>query len=267
MVWIGWLRTNMPPVTYYTHDNGTRPFKVEREGNHVRVLERSGGPSSAYDKLVLGKHCDTVLIGTSPLCSLTKASGAHGPEFDGNTVVIKPRDEPHHLFIGFGVVWAFRPAAPLVQLVSPVANGDLPYPYAVDADDRLYLFAERVVLEGVTLPVGGKGMKAKEGVEAKEDDPYSVFYARNYLNRFGSEGKELGEVRFGGRAVLLTTHTSASDLEDLERLLGRPVVVYADGTLEEVDRDDLFQELRQLSDRGGFRPLEFQVVHAGLAAS
>lgn len=53
------------------------------------------------------------------------------------------------LVASFQEVLSFKAPAKLVEHVSPVGNSSVPYPYAVDADGRHYLFIEKVVLDQI----------------------------------------------------------------------------------------------------------------------
>jgi len=75
---------------------------------------------------------------------MTEVSGGHGPEFDGNSILLHLGDLMY-VFVGHCAMH-FEAYAPLDVFVSPVGNNDVPYAYAKDCDGRYYLFTFRVVL-------------------------------------------------------------------------------------------------------------------------
>lgn len=81
--------SHLQAKTYLTHDNGGRPFKcIILDKNTIQIYRQSYDTNSEdkYDDnpslTFKPKH---IFIGKSPLNKMTKCSGGHGPEFDGNT--------------------------------------------------------------------------------------------------------------------------------------------------------------------------------------
>ena len=67
-----------------------------------------------------------------------------------------------YIYIGMEI-YSFKAKSEIIEYVSPVGNSDVPYPYAVDKDGRIYLMIENVILE--------------RGYDSKNyEDPYDFYY-------------------------------------------------------------------------------------------
>jgi hypothetical protein len=146
---------------YYTHDNGSRPFKVIISKNHVKIFaEKTGDSEIEYaQKPFYEGDVQKVFIGLSPLNSMTSHSRGHGPNFDGNSVLLH-ENELNYVYVGESVK-RFQAITPIVQYVSPVGNNDVPYPYAIDKLNNYYLMIENVVLNSAHMLV---------------EEPYNYYY-------------------------------------------------------------------------------------------
>lgn len=131
---------DQPPRTYLTHHNGDRPYKVVVTGDYVTVLE--GNLFAA--KPVYEETVNQIFVGSSPFNEMTWFSGGFGPEFDGNAMLLHEHDL-EYVFVGQSV-YRFHALSSIIKFVSPVGNNDVPYPYAIDYEDRYYLFIERVIV-------------------------------------------------------------------------------------------------------------------------
>lgn len=136
---------------YWTRDNGGHAFRVSvrSDGVTARDLE------TRVDTDVAGR----VWVGRSPVTPMTMFSGAYGPAYDGNSVLVEVSDR-ECCFIGT-CIKRFETAGPIVRFVSEVGNNCVPYPYAVDVSGRCYLLIEDVVMDDAP------------------DEPYTVFYTRD----------------------------------------------------------------------------------------
>ena len=144
--------------SYLTHDNGGRPFKVCIESTgEVNVFLAAAQDSAS----LLTVTPQRTFVGVSPLNAMTESSGGHGPEFDGNSVLLV-LGETEAVYVGTAL-FAFATAAPIVAYTSPVGNSDVPYAAATDALGNVYLMLERVVLGADAVP-------------AECDDVYDLYY-------------------------------------------------------------------------------------------
>ncbi|CAK9033342.1 unnamed protein product [Durusdinium trenchii] len=181
-----------PPERYVTLDNGGHPFLVSilsRNAEHsvsICCLKGDAGPDEASSpsgevkKQKVGKwmwlhnyetqkplfheRVKQVWVGKSPLNRMTRSSGGHGADFDGNSILVEKMDGDY-IFVGHEVL-SFKAPAKLVEHVSPVGNSSVPYPYAVDADGRHYLFIEKVVLDQIPT----------DAEHPDDPDPYTHYY-------------------------------------------------------------------------------------------
>jgi hypothetical protein len=109
-------------------------------------------------------------------------------------------------------VLGFDAAAEIVNYVSEVVNGDMPYPYAVFCDGWFYLIAESVRLEPGTAVCVAR-------TEGGHPDPYAYFYANNTVvrnRRIAVGGRSAPTIEFEGYTAAFRT-ASREDLEEARR--------------------------------------------------
>ena len=149
------LRLTEKSEEYLIHDNGFRPFKVViYNSGLVEILKMEYHTKPIDDfwcekteigyKRALHYKPEKIFIGKSPINDSTLFSGGYGPDFDGNTVLLK-MPGLSYMFIGHEI-YSFEALSEIVSFVSPVGNSDVPYPYAIDSEGRYYLLIENVVL-------------------------------------------------------------------------------------------------------------------------
>lgn len=144
--------------TYFTHDNGGRPFKVVVDKHKIDIsVHQEEQTYKSWKSFTVEK----TFIGKSPKIKMTEFSGGYGKKFDGNSILCKLKDF-NYLFVGCNI-YTFQSKAEIVKYVSPVGNNDVPYPYAVDKENNYYLMIENVMLKNIEIP-------------AKYDNPYDYYY-------------------------------------------------------------------------------------------
>lgn len=153
-------------ITYYIHDNGGRPFKVDITSYSVHVHRLNQGKEQYEDFSILTFEPQAVYIGDSPLNEMTKFSGGYGPEFNGNSILLHMGNDIY-VFIG-NTIFSFQALALIIKFVSPVGNNDVPYPYAEDKDGNIYLLIEDVVIKYNKI--------IKKQIEKNDNDPYRYYY-------------------------------------------------------------------------------------------
>lgn len=131
--------------TYYTHDNGGRPYRVEVKKNHVAVYDNHN-----QDK-------------DEPIYSLDAKQVFIGGE-DGNSILCHIKGL-EYLFIG-REIYRFTAKAEIIEYKSPIHGTDVAYPYAIDEDGRYYLMRENTVIEQL---------------DGKTEDPYDYLYKRHTI--------------------------------------------------------------------------------------
>jgi hypothetical protein len=146
-------------MTYKICDNGNYPFTVSLVDNvaHVSI-------SKETDYVPL---CEipftTAFVGKSPLNDMTKDSGCHGTKWDGNSILLHIKDT-EYTYIG-ATIYNFSCDSPILSYVSPVGNGDVPFPYAVDSMKRYWLLTEQTRINSIVL-------------KKYTEDPYDFLYTR-----------------------------------------------------------------------------------------
>ncbi|CAE7181397.1 unnamed protein product, partial [Symbiodinium pilosum] len=158
-----------PEGTYYVHDNGGRPFKVEvrwpcpkaevkvfkmaLDGREGDAENNEGLP--AYEKqasLILS--AERVFIGQCP---------KRGASFDGNSMLLH-LEGMKYVFVGV-LVFSFTSTSRITKYASLVGNNDVPYPWAIDEQGRRYLMTSSVILDS----------KLFEDIDT---DPYNCYFDR-----------------------------------------------------------------------------------------
>lgn len=172
------------PQTFYIHDNGGRPFKITIKDKTVTIYKfiepestQSNNDTAKYtEKPILTYKVQNYFIGISPKCKMTLFSGGYGPKFDGNSILLHINDN-NYIYIG-EKIYSFTSNAKIVKYISPVGNSDVPYPYAIDSENRVYLIVENVILG--------------EYNSDKYDDPYSQYYSEYRFTKYkGIQGFKL----------------------------------------------------------------------------
>ena len=243
---------SFPMQTYYTHHNGGRPFKVEVNDKHVKVFSNITG------NLVYEQECDQVFVGKSPLCPMTECSGGDGPDFDGNTLLLKPQaDENVYLFVS-SAIQSFVPQAPIVGYVSPVGNNDVPYPYAIDSRGHYYLLIENVRL----------------GHCDDTEDPYDDYYSRGSITcnpvrhsaydpptPFIFHDKAIKTAYYGTRAYTMSYCPHAvENYEFHEQHETELKIGYDDGSEEVLTKETYIELMHTCANQNEFYPLTMTMV-------
>jgi hypothetical protein len=151
---------------YLTHDNGGRPFcvYVDESQNEVHIYKSSNSNNEDYAVHIGSYKFFQIFIGLSPLNKMTEFSGGHGPDFDGNSILLKI-DDLKYMFIGKNI-YTFTTLNNITVFESPVGNNDVPYPYAIDCEENYYFLLQDMFDSGIL----------KIDDISKYNDPYSYFY-------------------------------------------------------------------------------------------
>jgi len=168
--------------TYFTHDNGGRPFKVDISAECVHVVKGIADATNNYEEfypdqeefILSFKNLNHIFIGHSPKIPMTEFSGGHGKDFIGNSILIGLFKERVQTYIHIGCsIFSFTPYAEIIEYVSPVGNNDVPYPYAVDSLGNYYLMIEDVILLNTQT--------LKEDIIKSSNNPYRYYYDRTLM--------------------------------------------------------------------------------------
>lgn len=259
---------------YDIHDNYGRPWTVYvtydiRVGIcNVLVHRNSHGDFNnpgITQILVHTYEAKDVFIGKSPINRTTTFSGGHGPEFDGNSILIRVANLPEtYIFIG-QKIFSFTPYAPIVEFVSHVGNNDVPYPYAIDKDGRYYLMIEGAVMQN--LP------------SEASNDPYEYYYSSDKYDilkqRFESTvsayvGKQHIDLKYKVDALehfdrivsdYFSEDSGSEDLPEATVIREREhIYVKKDsGEIRELTRDDYAALMQRFGDHVGL--MKFRNMH------
>lgn len=258
-------------LTYYTHDNGGRPFKVV-----IREISELGDKTVEVYKLwnkkedIVFKGDDEyhnfpcyncymplrVMIGESPKNKMTEYSGGYGPEFSGNSILIHENND--YVWIGERII-RFRPEVRIEEFVSPVGNNDVPYSWARDALGNTYLFVLDVIL----------------GPDCQwEKDPYGYYLKHSLITT------DLGLVppvkpllkfrgvtgfRVGNEDYTLRHHSDAG--ADYDRLMGwnEGKIIFKFGNVEKtMTRDEYIEFMDAFGQLKHFRPFNYSTIQPRL---
>lgn len=143
--------------TYFIHDNGNRPFKVEIDSENKAALIYKL-TDYQYDEIYEEEPSiyfyEEIFIGKSNRCAMTNFSRGYGHEFDGNTILLKIKDSQlDYLYIGPSI-FKFTALDVIDKYLSHVGNSDVPYPVARDNQSNLYLLEESVILLSTKIQPG-----------------------------------------------------------------------------------------------------------------
>lgn len=233
--------------TYYTLDNGGRPFKVVIAKSAVTVFplidnqdpELGSSSEDTYSDTAVAEFLpERVLVGVDPRDSQNK----------GNTVLLHLRDL-EYVFIGQNIV-SFRALAPITQYSSPVGNSDVPYPFAVDSDGRNYLITESAVVENVPRKF--------------KSDPYEYYYRRYLIT--SDVGCEVDPITPGFQGVtgfyidrepytLTWTPQPASNFDRIRRDIGKWLFVIRNDKREKFYKSDYVDLMTQFGHTFGLSAL------------
>jgi hypothetical protein len=180
---------------YYTHSNGSRPYKVEIINNSLVRVYKS-------DICILNMITQQVFIGKSEKNKMTEYSGGQGAsqtlfepqgkagasqtlfepqgnEFDGNTILVKMNDTTY-VYIGCKIM-SFNTQNQIISYHSPVGNNDVPYPYAIDSANNYYLMIENAIL---------KSTQELHNFLSNGEDPYEYYYHASLITEDRGIGRK-----------------------------------------------------------------------------
>jgi len=144
--------------TYFTRDNGGKPYKVVFDNYIINVYDNYNNE----EFIVNYTNYEKIWIGESPKNKMTEFSGGYGINFLGNSFLIKLENN-NYIHIG-REIFSFKSRYNIIHYISPVGNNDVPYPYCIDEKNNYYLLLEYVICK-----FDKKNL----------DDPYEFYYNRN----------------------------------------------------------------------------------------
>lgn len=138
--------------TYFIHFNGGRPLLVYIKENDVKIFKPDPSISNKdysmfefknkwiYIILYASYKATKIFIGKSPKIKMTEFSGDYGKYFNGNTILLKIKNDKYVL-IGYAEnIKEFTiKNDEIKKYYSPVGNNDVPYPLAI-GEKNIYFF-------------------------------------------------------------------------------------------------------------------------------
>lgn len=155
------LVNNTIKGTYFTHDNGGKPYKVVFDNYIINIYDNYNN----QEFIANYTNYEKIWIGESPKNRMTEFSGGYGIHFLGNSFLIKLENN-NYVHIG-REIFSFKSKYYITDYISPVGNNDVPYPYCIDEKNNYYLLLEYVICKFD---------------KKKIDDPYEFYYNRNLNN-------------------------------------------------------------------------------------
>lgn len=148
---------------YLIHHNGSRPYKVVIDKDKNVKVYKYKSENEYEDKEFKTFKPRKIFIGKSPKNKMTIFSGGHGKKFDGNSILLQ-MTKNFYVYIG-SEIFSFKTDSEIIDYVSPVGNNDVPYPYAIDANDYYYLMIEKIKIK----------------VPEQYDDCYDYYYQASLM--------------------------------------------------------------------------------------
>lgn len=151
----------MSEKLYLIWDNLTFPFLVKITDNDVFIYKQKDIKNTddkdeinkyyEYNKKNFNilvkyyKNVEKIFIGSSPKIPMTEYSGKYGRKYYGNNILLNIKDKKY-VYIG-EEIYSFIAYDDIKKFVSPIGNSGVPYSYAIDKDDRYYIFMEKIVFK------------------------------------------------------------------------------------------------------------------------
>lgn len=128
-------------------------------------------------------------VGKSRKTKFTIESGAYGPEYDGNSILLQI-SQNQYIYIGPCGVWCgiikFRSSEQIIKFESPVGNSNVPFSYAITETGKYFLLSEGVILiKNKVLSLVFKKYLNSRGLD--QTFPYDIFESLKDLRRDGLE--------------------------------------------------------------------------------
>lgn len=125
---------------YTILDNGGQPFKVIiYENNFLQVYTYDEADYNIYNILVYETYFNNIFIGQHPI-----NNNEFNKQLEGNSILVELEDYKY-VFIGMNI-FQFESLSKINYYLSPVGNNCVPYPYAVDENNNIYLMIENIIM-------------------------------------------------------------------------------------------------------------------------
>ena len=234
---------------YYTLDNRRRPFRIDIIDNLIKIYKCYWENESCNYKHILTYTPQTYFIGKSPKNNMTLYSGCFGAKFYGNSFLLHLNDNKY-IHIGANI-YSFKAKNKIIDYVSPVGNNDVPYPYAIDENNRIYLMIQDVILEN--------GFDT-----SKYDNPYDYYYANNTLLDFrGIQNFRIGteSYNFTFNPFPKENYTRITTFNENKK---DKLYIKINGKNKLLNKTDYISLLNDFSKEKGYTPLKKKIIQKRL---
>jgi len=257
---------------YEIHGNYNRPFIVDIIGDNVEIRCQTYSDTTGMfipdiDPKATFK-CQKIFVGESKFYPMTEFSGGYGTRFDGNTILLHI-GELNYIWVGERIS-KFKARAEIVEFESPVGNNDVPYPWAKDTNENIYIILDDMIL------LGEQGKSIKRDIRMAEFGcPIDYFY--NILNIWNSNDVKPILWGFGKTTVMAKSETfngatgfylgkkpfifrySSNPEKEYDRLtIKKPLYVTLKGKRgkREMSREEYIQSMKKYEEEYGLAKME-----------
>lgn len=123
--------------TFFTLDNGEDRFRVELDRNTNSIVVSENKPGKKKFIIYENQNAKRIFDGSDD---------NKNKQDKGSSFLVEEKDGSY-VYIG-EIVKKFKTLSPIVSYSSPIGNSGVPYPYAIDKDNRYYLLIYDIITNG-----------------------------------------------------------------------------------------------------------------------
>ena len=98
--------------TYFTHDNGSRPYKVIINDNNIHI-HKDENDIYSKEPIMTIKNFTKVFIGKSPKNEMTEFSDGYSDWVDGNSILVNTKNNEYICI--FNSIFSFTSLSPIIN--------------------------------------------------------------------------------------------------------------------------------------------------------
>lgn len=237
---------NIAKNGYAILDNGGVPFNVKIKGALVEIYKNTYDYGkerlTKYMEFILTYNTEKVFIGRSIKNEMTEFSGAYGPKYDGNSILLQLKNQ--YIYIGTEI-YSFVPLAPIKTYVSPVGNNEVPYPYAIDIKNNYYLMNGNVIILNTKLT----------------KDPFDYYYDVARKGKFYYKSMHIQGLFIGNNEFIMSYFPNPA--EEYERLSnnGKLQLSLFDGKHKHIiNKQQYIKLMNDYSKKNNLKYLEHKII-------
>jgi hypothetical protein len=190
----GWNYFNKINNEYLIHDNGGRPFNavINFDKKTIKVYkfdadevdDNTEDEEIKYNVLVYETDFINLFVGKTN--EFYDEEYEEYYQFRGNSILVQT-EELKYTFIGLSI-YSFTSLETIEKYFSPIGNSDVPYPYAIDINQNIYLMIENIII----IPENNTFEYLKE----KNICPYQFYYYNNLRELYGYDAGYDNNLKF-----------------------------------------------------------------------